>query len=463
MNRAKDADRERREEGISTSAPTDIASATIIRNSDNTSSNTHTSPSQPFHDPTTTNHHTTHPLDDHENSQPMLEPDAEMRVIHAWMSAIRQITSLRDIILTARMDIKRERMLCYQQEEFFQGLMDDFVVLLNSAIEDDSYIERKNEFDNLSGNMKSSGKELKVLRQRTSGMEDGLSSQEYRLTQLENELHQYIDAEYRLNSTQPIENSSRTSMATTLHAKTNDTEPPTNPRDELYSRMGDLRILLDRLNDFEYELRQELDERDVLRATGQIKVSDDTVFFEEVRNEREKLQRELEDAQSDVERLKQVCARKGIEFEDVYFHSPFYPNNEYDQASSTPSIQAEVAKPLLHESPSGIVSNYFSMRERVKDWLEDPSSVVPSLPATAEKEPENNARRWSQSSGDWVLTHSWPQGRRPSSTRSAGNIEAHFGMPPQWNLGPLPGSDRITAMLKDSMTEPVVGKSDDSL
>jgi hypothetical protein len=374
----------------------------------------------------------------------MLDQNAQIRVIDAWMSAIRQITSLRDVILTARMDIKRERTLCSQQEAFFESLMDAFVTLLNSVLEHGSYLQCKNDLDDLSKKMLSSKEDLKMLRQRSSRMEDGLSSQEYRLTKLEEDLYQRINTEYEPNSTQTAADSSRTSNTTKIPMKANRPEDPASPRDEFYSRMGDLRILLDRLGNFEHELRQELDERDLLRATGQIRISDDTDFFAETRNERAKLQKELEDTQADVKRLKQLCIYEGIEFEDIQFHNPFYLEAVTDETYSKPPIQAEAATLPRPESSSGIISSFLSTQDKVKDWLKDPSSSEPLPTGTAERLTET-ARRESFCSSDWEMPHSWLRKRRPSSARSEGNGEA--ALPP-------PGSQHHATLLEQIKMEP---------
>jgi hypothetical protein len=453
------------QDGCSARPQRPVPSATLIpfRSPDNPPTPKQSPISQPDHPFGVFDHNTPRPPNDNENSYPMLDPNAQLRVVHAWMDAMRQVASLRNIILTGRIDVKREQARCSQEEETFKRHMDSFMATITIAQEHGTYQECKANLEDLSRKVKMSGEELSSLRKGCSEREDNVSNHEYQLTRLEEHIYHQIDAEYRFNSIQPTTNSSHGSLSTQVQAVNNTAQAPSNARDELYSRMGDLRILLDRLSEFEYELRQELDERDVLRATGQIDVSDDKTFFEGRREDRAKLQQELEETQADVERLKHLCRRKGIDFEDVHFHNPFYSYIEADGTYSTLSTQAEASKMPLPESPSGILDAYFSKQERVENWvLEDPSSSGPTLTGTAGTGADERARRESDSSYDRCMSQSPPLGRRPSSARSAGDNEAFFGMP-QWMSGPPPGSEHIAALLKESMTEATERKMRNSI
>lgn len=283
-------------------------------------------------------------------------------------------------------------------------------------------------------------------------MEDRLSSHEYTLTKLEQKVYHQVDSEWRPGLT---EQTPLISQPSALLERSHEAfQGPTsqNPRDELYSRMGDLRILLDRLHEFEDYLRQELDERDILRATGQILLSDDAVFLEETRNERAKLQSDFEEAQADVERLKQRCIRQGIDFQDVQFQDPFQQETCYDDAYSTLSTQEEPAALSLPESPPGILGTILATRERVKNWLKNPSSSDILLTGTAERESEDRARPESRLDADWVLPcgrSSWPRHGRPvSSASSAGDDKTRTSRPPL-------GSELMKAFLNESVKEPI--------
>jgi hypothetical protein len=383
---------------------------------------------------------------------PMLDSNTQGSAFQAWVDAIPDIASQRDLILTERLDVMNQRTLLYQQEKHFASIENKLVDLVDGTMPDDLVSQRCDELKVLRDEMKTSRQELMSLRQRISGLEDRLSSHEYILTKDERNAYQNIDY-----------NRSQGFLQSTPHASQslNQTErPPTtpdvtsqDPRDTLYSRMADLRILLDRLHDFEDYLRHELDERDALRASGQVLLRNDAEFFQGARIERADLQKEFDEAQTDVERLKQLCRRKGIEFEDVNFHNPYFPYAEAENIISTLSTQAEATKMPLPESPSGILGAFFSTQERVKNWLlKDPTRSDPTLTGTAEYGTEERARRESDSSDDWCIPQLSPLERRPSSARSAGGHEAPFGMP-QWKFGPPPGSERIEALLKESMTE----------
>lgn len=373
----------------------------------------------------------------------MLDTNAQISVIQIWMAAVRQITSLQNVILTARMDVKRERTRCRQQEEFFESIMDSFIDLLHSATTHASYAECKKDLDDLSHKMKASREELKVQRQRSNELENGLSNQEYQLTKLEEEIYQKLDTEFRLGSPKPTSPPAQPAFPTQRQFETVDTDTSRGPREELYSRMADLRILLERLNNFEFDLRDELDQRDILRATGQFDVSSDAAFFEETRAERAKIQTELEQAQADVERLKQQCIQRGIQFEDVQFHNLF--NDADIDTFSTPSTQEEAAILPLPESPGGIIGSFLIARERVKRWL-DPSSPQNQGNSPAEHEGDSQARRESWSDVGWVTPDSWPRRERPSAGDGA------HGMP-VWNSGPPPGSSHLEALLRECSTE----------
>lgn len=375
----------------------------------------------------------------------MLDPNAQFSVLETWMAAMGNVARRRESILTTRMDLKKERTLCHQQEEFFSKLMETFVALLNPVVDHSSYSECKNELDDLAKKIKGCWENLKALREKSNVLEDGLSNEEYQLAMLEQQIYSQLDGQLRTVARNAPSSFSQTSLATQQAARPPLTSPTQNPRDELYSRMGDLHIILSRINNFEFDLREELDERDVLRATGQIELSSDAVFFEETKAERARLQKDLEEAQSDVERLKQLCRREGIEFEDVKFHHPLHHDTDL-VAFSAPSTQVDGATFALQEATPGILSSFFSATERVAKWLRDPASEEQRQgdPTAG----DNGDSREAQESGldaDWEETSSWSGERRPSS---AADNDAQHGMA-VWTSGP----QEIEALIGENRQE----------
>ncbi|KAF2179456.1 hypothetical protein K469DRAFT_641352, partial [Zopfia rhizophila CBS 207.26] len=306
------------------------------------------------------------------HSTAMLDAASQISIVTTWMSAKERIASLRSLILTARMSVKWERNRCHQQEELFVNIMNSFMSVLDVAASQGFYSPSKDELDHLSRKLNSSSDDLKRQREKTARMEDGLSNQEYRLTELEGEIYQELDREFRLHrSSNQTSTTSHSVSEEPTSIRDTDTEIVEPLLDELYSRMGDLRILLDRLNDFEYELRQELDERDLLRAAGQCNLDSDEEFFEGRKIERTQIQSELEQAHADVNRLKELCTAQGIPFEDVQF--PNLLDNAYSETSTATSGNKQENISTRRSGSSNILNTFLNARERVKSWLGDSS------------------------------------------------------------------------------------------
>jgi hypothetical protein len=391
---------------------------------------------------------------DHTTS--MLDSAAQTSSIRAWMAAVPELASLRDLILTAGLDARRERTLCQQQEEHFMKMMDKFLELLDTANEQGSYLPHKNKLNDLSNDMRFSRQKLNTLRQKGTKLDDDVSSHMYTLNKLEDKVYQQVNSEWQPGLIGPIPSTLSPPTATAIHSESLHDIMSQNPRDELYSRMADLQILLNRLRDFEPNLKQELEEQDHIHATGQPHVFDNLAFFKESRAEYVKLQSQLEEVQEDVDRLKQICRQEGIEFHDVQLRSPFLQEAFYDNSFSTPSTQGEAATLPLPESPSGILGTFFATRERVKNWLKHPSHSSTQLIGAAESINKDGARCESRSDAGWVITRkgNWgPRDERPTSPWPSAGEEKAYGMPMQTSGPPL-GSDLMEALLKESMNEP---------
>ena len=382
----------------------------------------------------------------------MLNSDAQNSALEAWMDAIPEIAPQRDLILTERTEIKEERKLLYQQEEYFVKVVDHLFSLMESTNPDDPSSKHQEEIIDLLTKTKTSRQDLGLLRQRTSMLEDRLSSHEYMLTKTERKAYDKVDSYQQQGLLQQTLRPSPLSDHIERPSQPPDSSPQ-DLREELYSRMADVRILLDRLHDFEDYLRGELDDRDILRASGQTPLSNDADFFDEARIERATLQTEFEEAQADVDRLKQLCVQQGVGFQDVHFEDPFQRETCYDDTYSTLSTQEEAATLPLPESPPGILGTFFATRERVKNWLKDPSSSDTLVISGAERRSEERKRQNSRSDTGWVVPHSrgsWPGRERPPSSTSSAGDEAQYGIPIQ-----ISGSEGLEALLKASMDESI--------
>ncbi|KAF1998972.1 hypothetical protein P154DRAFT_577364 [Amniculicola lignicola CBS 123094] len=373
----------------------------------------------------------------------MLDSDHQLSIIQIWMNAQPRIAQLRNLILSLRLDVKQERDRCTELETLFDHILDNFILVLNAATAHGFYGRYKDELDRYAENLKSLRGGLKRQREKNSRLADTLCNQEYTLTDLEGKIYQELDREFRIGLSPPTTFTSISQADTTR--KSDDTSTAESTRDELYSRMGDLRVLLDRLADFEFELRQELDERDLLRGAGQMNLISDDQLFQERKVEHQELQQELEKTRADVDSLKELCTSRGIAFEDVQFANP-YDESEEALTARSERLDPESTPPL---AGSTILSTFLSTRDRVKKWLSEP---VPEASYQTENDrPEDQASQVSLTEG-WVGVKHTKQGR-PSS--ASGKLETTEALPvlPRWNLGPAPGSHHLRPMLSDSMVE----------
>lgn len=378
------------------------------------------------------------------------ESQSTTYIIKLWMSAKHRIALLRNFILTTRMDARKQKTRCKQQEESFYRIMSDFISVLGIATKS-SYSQYKTDLDRLSMQLRTIWDEIKALRESSCSLEDALSNYEYQLTELEDEVYSQLDQEFRRNSPQPSPHNASNRSTQPDHATT--TNADTAPRDELYSRMSDIRIFLDRLTNFEYTLGQELDERDVLRAAGQIDISSDEQFFEEAKVERARIQNDLEQAQADVAKLKEQCTRLGLEFEDVQFHNPLVDETEIYTESLSPMAEQPDIVPDERRGSSSILDSFFSARERVRNWVTNPSSLK-FQPCDNGMEVREQAERGPESEFGcgWVLMPEPSRNRRPSSPLSLEAFDRCHNYP-QWTTGPPPGSELLEALLLESISD----------
>ncbi|KAF2267707.1 hypothetical protein CC78DRAFT_576698 [Lojkania enalia] len=365
-------------------------------------------------------------------------------IVQIWMPAQQRIAPLRSLILVGRVDVIRERARCKQQEELFERLVNAFIATLEAVRQQGSYFQRTEELGNLARQITLARDDLRRVSEKRAVFEDSLSNQEYKLTELEKEIYSELDAELRSQlkaHTSDISHSYSPSEGPVLSGNpVVESEANLNLLDELYSRIGDLRNFLELLNDFEYDLRQELDERDLLRATGQTDMTSDEQFFEGAKVERDRIERELEKAKRDVNRLKDLCKNQGIEFEDVHF-SNLQQKVDTEIVPSTSLLVDPDSR--LGSSQSSIYNTFVNARERVRNWLKLSDNSQEPHTGTAGLEP-------SESRSDaWEIPTNPCNSRRPSSVKTIGNDYPLRG-PPEWNFGPPAGSPEIQALLLES-------------
>lgn len=431
------------------------ATRTMINNA--TSGECHSFQHQPPHIAPTTK--TCSPPPDFQHSvnvnylPSMQDHNSQLSIIRTWMGAVPDMTAVRNRILTGSTSARRDVQLCQQQEEYFDSLLERLMKIVSKIQPCAGCSQTLDDFDSVSKGMRISHEKLRELRQVKRQSEDGILSQVHALKIIEEDVYRQIHGWTvdRLGQTPPASQP----PFPIDQAPSNDEDIASNFRSALYSRMSDVRVLLDRTRIFEENLREALEERESLRALGHHDISDDVQFFEESREEREQIQADLEEAQDDVERLRRLCIEKGIEFYDVQFTYPHHPKAPIPDTISIPSTQAEAATLTLPESPSGILGSFFAKRELIQSWLKDPSNSDTPLTGTAHSDRTTKARNDSELEDDWVHAHrprSWPRSERPSSALGAGDREAQPSMPEQVS-GPPPGSKLMKALLKDSMDE----------
>jgi hypothetical protein len=391
----------------------------------------------------------------------MLDPNAQ--IIRTWMAAMPNITSIRSLIVMSSANVKRENIYIQQQEDYLENVIEDLVARVGKCEAHWNHSDDFKDLQNLSEQMKISKQRIKSLRENRTKLQDQVCSNMYTLMKTEGDLYRQVD-KLQVNAIDQTHTASQPGASPTLMSgptllSTIEDHSDSNLRDTLYSHMADVRILLDRLRSFEDNLRQELEERDALRASGHNMISDDVEFLEQSRIEQEELQDHLDHALGDVERLKRLCREKGIDFHDVQFLNPFPHETFYEASYSSPSTQVEAATLPLPESPQGILGSFFAKRELVKNWLKGPSNSDPQLTCTAIRETDERLRRKSNSDSGWVITRrrsSWPGGRRPSSSASsAGNIGAEHGM--SNSSRPTPAFERKQVLPTESKVEPRKG------
>lgn len=328
--------------------------------------------------------------------------------------------------------------------------MDEFMDVLNVVADQDFHLQHRATLNRLYRELNRSKSDLVSLRDRSGIVENTLSKYEYQLQGVEDEVYRELNKELLQNISPNIAQLPSRSSQTPAPSK-HEAVQDLDLQDRLYSRMGDLRIHLERLNNFEFDLREQLEERDSLRAAGQVHLSTDFQFFERARDERARIQRELEETQVEVQELKKRCIRDGIDFEEPQFPEELYHSKIH---SSTSELGPAEIQPDVQQDSSTIIGDFFTAQERISRWLDNPFGSPKSDEQVARVATGERTRRESSSSDIvWIRTPS--PTRHQTIKRCGGRQGSAEHYEPQWRSGPPPGSSLIEALLLESASTPL--------
>lgn len=357
------------------------------------------------------------------------------------MSARPRIASLRDLILALRTSIRRETQQQRQRDETFKKLGREIIAALNESLTRKHDTNRQAELNRLSQELEDCRVTLNIIGDRIISLEDHLSSNEYHLQQIEADVYRKLEQE--------------TERSVAPHAMQIQPNTPQNQSfgllETLYSRMGDVRIFFERLNNFEYDLRDELDEREVLHATGGVRLLSDAQFFEQSRRHRENMERDLEFAQEEVEKLKKQCVQAGIEFEE--------PRSLALLSQAAAHLDPTTSGGLSdgHDNCEGkldTIGAFITSQERIEEWLEKPFNGSEPGQGAVKAGFEQQPRRESGFSDfAWIQKPDTVIQSTLSEPVEQGTAKAQEG--PQWTFGPQPGSSLLEALLLESASTPL--------
>ena len=346
-------------------------------------------------------------------------------------SAQRRVARLRGRVLALRAQLIDQRSKCLIMRRYSQEVQGKFMSMLDPAVEKGNLEHAQPELAQTYQEIRESNAELNQQESQTRDLEDRLCVLEYRLGKLEDRLYQdwEIDLEDYETDYGYTETSSEGITVTSSNGTTHDNTPLC--LQELYSRMGDLKILQDRLEDFEFELQQELRNREALLGQGEAVLPEEE-FLESYRPEENQIRAELVRAETDVQDLRELCLREGINPDDENFLS----NSEVHSEPFTvppeiegPTVQQYPLCPIRlygNSPPAGhIFSGILTTRDRINTWLKEilyRSDLDTPIPDPNDEAPDCESRTWIK------LVHN-PGQQPPISSRyslvaSIGGLEA---------------------------------------
>lgn len=318
-------------------------------------------------------------------------------------SAQRRVARLRGRVLALRGQLVDQRSKCLILRRHSQEVQGKFMSMLDPAVEKGNLEHAQPELAQTYQEIRESNAELNQQESHTLDLEDRLCVLEYRLGKLEDRLYQ--DRETGLEDYETgygyTGTSSEGITVTSSNGTTHDNAPPC--LQELYSRMGDLKILQDRLEDFEFEFQQELRNREARLSQGEAVLPEDE-FLESYKPEEDQIRAELVQAETDVQDLRKLCLREGINPDDEIF----LPNSEVHSEPFTvpPEIEGATVqqyplypmRPYGNSPPTGhIFSGILTTRDRINAWLKEilyGNDLDTPMPDPNDEAPDCESRTW---------------------------------------------------------------------
>jgi hypothetical protein len=359
-----------------------------------------------------------------------------------WLSTRAHVASLVGLILVTRTNLKREQYQRDRQESKVEDLLSECMAQLHAHTASD--MERRNNAFQSHHQLERCRADLKLLRERTAILEDTLSNYEYQLERLEEAVYLDIIEARRQEEPKPEPPKAPSSfLNTTLPIDTGHDHAP-GLRERLYTRMGDIRIYHERLSNFEFDLRDRVEERDAIRAAGQNELTSNADFFERARAQRMRLKEEHDKAHEDVREMKLLCFQQGIEFEEPDFLNPIYCTHP---EGTTPSSEAAPGLPNM-------IEDYFSSQERTANWLAESAEPANAIGEDEEDGFGQEKRRASASSdGVWVPRPSSGQRKISRSMAPRRGPVAYNSV--QCQSSSPPGSPWLEALSLESASTPL--------
>ncbi|OCK85581.1 hypothetical protein K432DRAFT_400087 [Lepidopterella palustris CBS 459.81] len=296
-----------------------------------------------------------------------------------WTSAQRRVAKSRGAVLTTRVQVRKEEIRCLQQRQHSRDVQGKFMEVLHTAMEKGDPAGARPELDQLFKEIQESMDNLDHQEVQTRSLKDRLSDLEYRYGKREEEL--FRDLENALAgddvSYDDTETSSENITQPSSYGTIQDDAPPL--LQELYSRMGDHKVLRDRLNNFEIDLQEQFDARETLRGEGKPIDMSDEKFYEMHIPEHNKIKEELSQAQADVQRLRDLCLSNGIKLDELN-DAESVLDIRTEPVTSPPDLDHPLQHlqsphfPRSHSSVSpgdSLISKFLHTRDRINKWLTD--------------------------------------------------------------------------------------------
>jgi hypothetical protein len=349
---------------------------------------------------------------------------------------------------------QREKFLRYAQE--IKTVKDDILSAAEEPVVPgkETVYRPKNRMETLAPKLDFALRGLEEEANKCSDLEDRMADLLYWISKLEKQFCPVLDNHLQ-HIRRPDNSPSQRDEAPYKEAaeKVPDQTPPLVQ--ELYSRIGDYRLCVDDLHNFESELRQDLDERDSLRANG-YNVIPDMEFFKDRKELRDRMQKELDQAQADITRLKEECSRMGIMFEDDLY-IPVLDRSE-TSFTLTPAHERalESPEPEPTSPKDSIINDFFETRNRVTNWLTGSSTQDETVQPALSKDSGDVVDHDSLSETGWVYTRhpGHPHPHPHPSPATATRIQQSLQDMPVF-VGPNPGSSEIKRLLRKSISESI--------